>query len=242
MSLSHSPSIVRDGLYFYFDPPNSKSFWQDAGTSYGQDLSGNNVPVSFVNNPNNQNLQKSLSFDGINQELLISSGLFISPTLNWTASIWFKMNQMPTSTVSANAKVFGGSIGDHWCMCLSPVVSGSTAKINMRCDDSGETNTTNYIISGNEWVNFVAVGVPYNDGAFNRGKVTLYVNGALDTPETIVGDTNGWSTRNPNTVGYDHRRLVYSNLEIGSIATYNRLLSSTEIKQNFNALRGRYGI
>jgi hypothetical protein len=229
-------------LYFYFDPSNLKSFWQDSGTSYGQDLSGNNVSISFTDNPNNNNEKKSLDFDGTSQEMFVNSGLLLSSTLHWTASIWFKMIAMPTSTVSANAKIFGGDIGNHWTICLSPVVAGSTAKINMRCDDSGETNITNYIVSQNEWVNFVAVGVPYNDGTYNLGKVTLYVNGELDTPETIIGDSNGWTAKNPNSVGYDYRRLVYSNLEIGNIATYTRSISDIEVKQNFNALRGRYGL
>jgi hypothetical protein len=237
MAIHYNSKIVTDGLTFYLDSKNSKSF--SSGTA--SDISSSDIPISFIGTQiTNNNEKKSLSFNGIDQIMDIGSGLGFSSTSYWSMNIWFKMNQMPSTTVSSHSKVFGGDIGNHWVVALGPIVAESTASIHMRFDDSA--HATNHIISAGEWVNFCATGSPYNDGIADRGKVILYVNGKLDTAEAIIADTNGWTVRNPNRVGYDDRRLIYSNLEIGSISSYSRQLSENEIMHNFNAMRGWYGI
>jgi hypothetical protein len=35
---------------------------------------------------------------------------------------------------------------------------------------------------------------------------------------------------------------AFFNGNVGNVQIYNRALSATEVQQNFNALRGRYGI
>jgi hypothetical protein len=84
-------------------------------------------------------------------------------------------------------------------------------------------------------------------GTFTSGSRCLYVNGVLVASDA----TTGTFTNNPNgcsigsfggengTVG---GRAYFFNGSIGSVKVYNRVLTANEVKQNFNALRGRYGI
>lgn len=73
----------------------------------------------------------------------------------------------------------------------------------------------------------------------------LYIDGVLNASSTNNGTwsgTNAWAAmqlqigNNPNNVGY---RFLGN---IGVARIYNRALSAAEVKQNFSALRGRYGI
>jgi hypothetical protein len=42
--------------------------------------------------------------------------------------------------------------------------------------------------------------------------------------------------------GYSGSRGYYYNGDISSVRVYNRVLSIEEVKNNYNAVRGRYGI
>jgi len=74
--------------------------------------------------------------------------------------------------------------------------------------------------------------------------VSFYVNGVLDTTQTL--NTIGNSNSNNILVGgaysdsYSGGRMFKGN--IASVSHYNRLLSASEILQNFNAQRKRFGV
>jgi len=89
------------------------------------------------------------------------------------------------------------------------------------------------------WYNIV---MTYNGAA---GIVT-YVNGT-------AGGTKAGAKQNPGGAGtflsmgrpandFLNGALNYFNGYIGAWKIYNRNLTSTEVTQNFNALRGRYGV
>jgi hypothetical protein len=65
----------------------------------------------------------------------------------------------------------------------------------------------------------------------------LYRNGNL-----IAGpNTNG--SNGPNGIRLGGSILgEYSTCQVGCVLAYNRVLTDDEIQQNFNALRGRYGL
>jgi hypothetical protein len=72
----------------------------------------------------------------------------------------------------------------------------------------------------------------------------LYINGTLvnsDTQSgTIATDTGGMSIGVYG--GYSGGRGYYYNGNLGVCRVYTRALTAAEIQQNFNALRGRFGI
>jgi len=88
-----------------------------------------------------------------------------------------------------------------------------------------------------------SAGVWYNV-IFKRdgGTCSMYINNTLTgTPFTMTTDinlanTNLWLMRS------QHASNQFVNGKIATFSIYNRALSASEIKQNFNALRGRFGI
>lgn len=66
----------------------------------------------------------------------------------------------------------------------------------------------------------------------------LYINGSLS-----VGNANGSAGPNGISVGrWGAGASEYSACEVAFVFAYNRVLTASEIQQNFNAYRGRFGI
>ena len=65
----------------------------------------------------------------------------------------------------------------------------------------------------------------------------MYVDGVLDS--TVANSTSGNNNPVDRIGGSWAAQFVGS---IASVSRYTRALSSTEVFQNFNALRGRYGV
>jgi hypothetical protein len=75
------------------------------------------------------------------------------------------------------------------------------------------------------------------DGSTQR----LYVNGVLKDFEELSVTPQNFST---TTSFGDDKSTTYRMIQgnIYSIKVYSRALTASEVSQNFNALRGRYGI
>jgi hypothetical protein len=75
--------------------------------------------------------------------------------------------------------------------------------------------------------------IPYRDGS-NAGTAT--VSGS-------VGSLDG-NTRYPMAIGarLDSALAIYLPMECGEVQVYNKVLTATEISQNFNATRAKYGV
>jgi hypothetical protein len=72
--------------------------------------------------------------------------------------------------------------------------------------------------------------------------VKLYINGVLDS--TFVLTKTVKFTSRPVVLGrWDYQyNYYYFNGKIPVAKAYNRALSAADVTQNFNAVRGRYGI
>jgi hypothetical protein len=113
-----------------------------------------------------------------------------------------------------------------------------------------------YFIIGTDvttFVNIATSGVNVNDNNWHHvvavkngdSSCAIYVDGVVRASGTPVA---GWSGTNPWAameiqVGRDQNDAPYffnGRIDVGRV--YNRALSATEVQQNFNAQRGRYGI
>lgn len=92
------------------------------------------------------------------------------------------------------------------------------------------TGITN--LSSNTWYHITATRV--------SGVATIYINGVLEISGAMAGNI---PTTNPFTIGngHDYTSEAFSG-NIPYVTVYNRALVPSEIRQNFNALRGRFGI
>jgi hypothetical protein len=235
MACSSGPNIVDDGLVAAYDAGNSKSY-PGSGTTW-TDLSGNGNNGSLVNGVgyNSGNLG-SLSFDGTNDYI---SAPLNNPSGDWVHSIefWMYMNQNQ-SAISARQDPF--QIGTPTTSRYSAVdISNNNFNWYFYANDC-RVNTTNLFVA-NTWYH---IGLTYAGGGATSTNKKLYINGvnrAFDTSGSANLNIPANATLN---IGRDGgRTTAYFNGRISNFKIYNnKALSAAEVQQNFNALRGRFGI
>ena len=226
MSLGHGASVVRDGLLLHLDAANVKSY-PSSGTVW-KDVSGNGNNATLVNGPiYNTNDSNYFSFDGVNDYGIIPHSSSLVFTNQLTVSVWFKrvsgaIQRLVNKYDSPEDAVF-------------KITVGSGGRIFFEINDG----TTRYILGNvfptfsGDWENFVFV----YDGS-NR---YIYQNTNVIASDTFTNSIT--NNTKPITIGATVLTdTLYGPLTISSSMIYNRALSTSEVKQNFEALRGRFGI
>ena len=228
MGLMHSPSIVRDGLTCYLDIENPRSYYNG---NIWYDLSGNNINATFVNTITYQPSKPAyLATNGTNSYIDIASFIQSLDNTDNTFSMWFKCPTTPPN----NDPVISDNYGPEW---------GIWRDQNNDVRAYVYTNgTKNIEVDNNEWVNvtFSWFASPGDSGGpYYR---TTWFNGEaveVDYSATVGNGLNDTSFK----IGADpNNSSQYMEVHVSVVQHYNRRLTDSEVKQNFNALRGRYGV
>jgi len=218
MALSHSPSIVTNGLIFQLDAANRRSYSGSGTTIYSlfSDTSGSLVNGTGFTSANSG----SFLFDGTNDYADFST---YTPSAN-TINIWVKFNSLQYGPI-----VYVGN--DSYA---SGVWSWSFFFYNdvfyFRANPGNFADFYEVPPLG-VWINYTLVR---NNGS---GQSLAYKNGVFF----------GTSSNSTLTNLYPNLRIAkasstYASFNLSVVQIYDRALSATEIKQNFNASRDRFGI
>ena len=228
------PNIVTSGLTLMLDAGYIPSYPR-TGTTWN-DLSGNGNNPTLFNSPSyNTSKDGNFVFNGTNQYLTIpiSSGNYTSGSL----CFWVKKNSS-TQTICCWSDVANGPMVSYAYILYitatntlqgymyDPTVAPAQKYIN------GSTTMT----TGN-WYNCVFT---WQNGAGNTGNFTIYLNGENQGSTAL-------------TTAYPYQSLFYIaaqsgigggyfNGNIANTYIYNRALSQTEITQNYNAQKTRFGL
>lgn len=225
MGLAHNPRIVRDGLVLYVDAANVKSY-PGTGTLWN-DLSGNSIDFTLVGTPSYNSLGY-FTFNGTDQYATRASLGHSPDGNNNTFSIWFR----PLSTPAGNRPIWSDNFGPE----LGVWIDQNNA---VRTYVYGASTSTTVL--NNTWVNVVFT---FFSPAPNSGLTyshSTYVNGEL-LQENRTGTVGNGLNDIPIQIARDPGNNIFSNIDVSIFQQYNKRLTNDEVKQNFNALRGRYGI
>jgi len=225
MSVYGGPKLITSGLVLDLDAANAKSY-PGSGTTWS-DLSGNGNNGTLTNGPTfDANNAGSIVFDGVNDYIdgpLISSQF----TGDMTAEAWIKL----TNSSSDYVRIIGtgAAVGNRTFGLWYDTGNKLLWQRYGGGDPSIYPNTPT--MTTNTWCHTVAT----TSGTSHA----LYLNGVS------IGTGSGtgpWAASGSTiTVGYGTIH-TYHKGNISNVKLYNRGLSATEVLQNFNALRGRYGI
>jgi hypothetical protein len=222
MALQHSPSIVTNGLRVCFDPGNPRSY-PGSGTTV-RDVSGSGNPGTFTNGPTYSNTNGGVFvFDGIDDYIVSASPGTYS---NYTFAFFCKWNSPVTYD-----RIFGLSNFGTYTI-LSPTNVGFHYN-PLGGSPPSVTLSSNVNVGYGNWCQ-VAVTVNASGNS-----VIIYINGiARNSWSTLPSDSfsGNFFLGSQNTFG------LVSNCNIGVFSLYNTVLSESEMLQNYNAYRGRYGI
>ena len=220
--------VIDSSLKLWLDAGQTASY-PGSGTTW-TDLSGNGNNGTLTNGPTYTSSNGgSLVFDGTNDYVTLGSSL--SGTLAGTISFWIKLTNTITTGYAGNQRPWGKN-GDFECRWGG---TGGGADRSLATDIGG---ILSLVSVQNTWLNTVwyNITIVYN-GATNSS--ALYVQGVLDATGTagnVTGLTGNW------IIGATSSTAGPLNGQISQYLIYNRALSVAEVQQNFNALRGRYGI
>jgi len=220
MALAHSPKIITDGLVLCLDAGNTKSY-PGIGTTWS-DLSGNGNNGTIDNSVTyTSNNGGGLSFDGTDEIVLLPK---IITTNDFTVCQFIS---------------YISDTDEGWTFDQYAGLSGRLI-LNTR----SATNKFRFFLGGDNFFSSTTLvsGQKYFICCSRSGSSgSIYINGNLDA----TGSLNSQSIDDITSAIGGSRSFTTGKQFIGDIYTtsvYNRALTASEVKQNFNALRGRFSI
>jgi len=230
--IAYYGNIVKNGLIFDLDAAKRDSYFGSGAV--WNDISGFQNNGTLVNGPTfDSNNGGSIMFDGTNDYVNVPQ--FVSTSQDMTFSLWFNPSILPPST-SKNIVYLQAEQN----FTIRFYANNNFPENNLawliyyeRLNLSPGARLPQFTYSLNTWNNTVLT--------FNQlGESKTYINGII------------WNTLPPAAtfirwllpIGY--LRLSFANAALnGSISAfkiYNRSLSASEVLQNYNATKTRYGL
>ena len=243
---SNYEGIVTDGLVFNLDAGFTPSYPKNGTTWY--DLSGNSSNGTLINGPTfNSSNSGSIVFDGIDDYISVAN--FDYGRTGFTAEAWFKYNTYSPSGYKSGILMkwqTGAGTNNEFCL----YTEGSSANTPYWPGFAIQGN--NNIIYNIQDTSLIQVtGSWYHQvGTFDGTYLKLYVNGVLRTTSSPTG-TNTVKTYSAqpfsiasfgSKIANQGSELYSSPASIGNVKLYNRALTATEVSQNYNAKKGRFGL
>lgn len=237
------PDIVRDGLIMHLDAANPYSYVSGSETWF--DLTGNNNSGSLWNGPTFSGENGgSIVFDGTNDVVVIGQIPWLLSTLGTndvTINVWSKISTSDGAErfqfgIIPRAITFSlGYLGNK----MYSVLLGNSGSLGYYFPVYGTTT-----LPTDTWIMTTTVMDRSSD-------IKLYLNGAVEqTSGSIdISSADGvyfdGGTVNPVVIGGQVFRGIPLRTHQGNISLvqlYFRTLSAAEVKQNYDAIKGRYGL
>lgn len=222
-------SIVTTGLTVSIDAGFTASYSTSGNTWYDNSYNGNNA--TLINTPTYSsgylNFSKSSSEYGTIPN--------IGTLQNWTAEVWVRFNSSLTNQVGmVIGNQFNGSTSINFTIGTNN--APTTYNIVAGFYQNAWRNTTGFSPALNTWYQIV--------GTYDGSTIRQYVNGnasggTLNISATLQSGGEVRLMRRWDDV-VSSSNLIDGDLAISRI--YNRALSATEILQNYNAQKSRFGL
>jgi hypothetical protein len=232
MSIYGGPDIITDGLVLDMDFGSSKCY-PGSGTVC-TDISTSNFNGELVNSPpyTSSTNNKFFNFNGAtNNRLIRIPNSTLLDTQTPSVEVWIKTNAtnqngfwFEKGTVNTQYSLFQESTSIQWRM----VLNGSLSTFS--------NITVNVGVNTSSWFQVV--------GTFITGSRKLYVNGILKNSDSATGTiaTNNGGMSIGAYGGYSGGRSYYYDGNIAIVRVYNKELLASEVLNNYNALKGRFGL
>lgn len=219
-SISHDTSLVAE-----YDAADKNSYV--SGSTSWYDLSGgSNTGTLISGSAYSGSNGGSVFFDGVNDYVSVATSGLVSSVISM--DIWFNVNS--SKQYSA---LMGSNVTEKYEMIIK---SGGAIEVSLSTNNYMQYNN---ILSLNTWTNIVVT-------AESGTQWKMYKNGVdLGSPTTYTGT---WQVSGASISNFDLGRIrndVASFAYSGNISTvkiYNRALTATEILQNYNTQKARFGL
>lgn len=226
-----APKISTNGLICHFDAANpnwgTNQKWNDLTSN---DYDGTPISASF----SNTNLG-SINFDGTSNAKVTLPPLPLLGVDKFTIQVWTKFSG--SKSVAFFSLGSSGSFPND--ILFAYEISGNVIFAQI---DNGGDGTGRFVYTPGNWINLSLV---YNGNLVgNSNRLKIYLNGV---DQSLTFDYTVPSTTTASASNYEVGNYVCSsgwnhNGQISTFSIYNRDLSSTEVMNNFIALRKRFNL
>ena len=229
--------IVTNGLQLSLDAADQNSYI-GSGTNW-YDLSGNNNTSTLINTPTFSSANGgSIVLNGTNQYVTASDSTSLRPT-SFSIDIWFR----PTSFGTFNAIVSKPVNGPPWTApFLSYMIrlntNGTVLECSLNTGGTYRSFTTSHTFSINTIYN---VSFTANS---STGALVVYLNGSVLNSTTTTAGAITYAAL-PLIIGAGYGASPAGEYFAGNIYNvkiYNTILAATEVLQNYNAQKSRFGL
>jgi hypothetical protein len=232
MSAIGGPAVITSGLVLELDAGNVKSY-PTTGTTWF-DKSGNSNNGTLINGPTfNTGSLGSIVFDGTNDYVSVPKQTTFVNASQFTMTAWMKRRL-------SNSKVILYQGADS----NNDVAFELWDDGNAYFEVGNASNAYGYIANtSTDWQYLTMVF----DGTLtgNSNRLKGYINGNLLSLTFAGGSIPSTSGPSNSVFSIGNSQGVGGNFSDGNVAQvfiYNRALSTSEVQQNFNATRARFGI
>ena len=226
-----TPPIVTSGLVLNLDAANRQSYV--SGSTTWQDISGNNNSGSLVNGPTFNSVNGgSIVFDGVDDYVTLGTKSMVSN--DFSINIWFNSNSNTTK--------------EHFILSLG-YASDPSFLIAQDTQSNGQFILQAYYVNNGVIGRTITSSALPNTSIINlsfvreNGVNTPYINGVPQTSRIFTENITlgsltyvlGWAIPRNKSTAYMQGNIYNSSI-------YNRALTASEVLQNYNALKSRFGL
>jgi hypothetical protein len=234
MGFYRGPRVIRDGLVLALDAGSIRSY-PGSGTTW-TDLSGYNNHGTMVNATYSSEGSGSIDF-GTPNYVTIPHDTSYKPSTTLTVGMWFKPESRPYF-----GKLLSLPYSETWS---SPYVAynmsqtyTTTGKPSFDLTTAGGISyaTATTAIDNGTWC--------YMVGTYDGSNMRIYINSTLEDTTAKSGNIDYNGADSVLTLGRQGESLTgeYCDSKTAIVHIYNKTLSQTEITQNFNAQKSRFGL
>ena len=222
--------IVTSSLVWHLDAANSSSY-SGSGTTWS-DLVGSE-DASLVTNAPTYSTEGggSFYFNGINSRMSTT----YNPSFDeWSASVWFKPEEGDSTWGWFMNTFTSGGSGEWWALGFDYSSGGNGLPTWMIDNNSTKRTISSDTIATSDWQMMT--------GTRQGSTMTLYINGI----QVATTDNLNTSTVTPGSSiclgAHSDGTDQYYKGYISDLKLYSKMLSQTEVLQNYNALKDRYTV
>ena len=222
---------VTENLVLYYDPSNSSSY-SGSGTTIN-DLSGNGLSGTLSNVTYTS---PAFNFNGTSSTISVPDNSLLEPgSGDWTMEAWVNHSVTTGSSRIILGKTDGG-LANQWGYGLRTIANGNTYGEVGNGTTSIASNSS--ALSINTW--YQVVGVWTNVASNN---FELFINGVSQGSQSH-SFTSIRNTTNPLYIGsFNNGQFSqWLNGKIGIVRLYNSALTSSQVLQNYNVNKSKYGL
>jgi hypothetical protein len=235
MGIDIGPIEITDGLVLYLDAANLKSYTGSGSTWL--DMSGNSNHATLIGSPTYSTFKNgAFSVDGMgtNYFSLDSKASLVNSSAG-TVGGWVRFSDAPSNTNYVFVS-YGGNAAGGGFLLIYTGLDGANRGLTFQVFGGSISPSVDSGISYAASSSYAGQDI-HMMATWTTSEVKLYLNGSL---QTNFSNNAAIPSRSTLRISSEISRTRGVNGYVYNCSIYNRALSDSEIKQNYNATKGRY--